>query len=417
MRRLVLLLSLIFVCPALSSADQVVTSDGRTFSGKVTVEGESVTIEMPYGSLTLLRSKVARIEIQETPEEQLAYRLKEIDPKSETELLGVGLWAARQGLDRQARKIFQQVLDLNAENLQARQGLGYARIDNAWVEFDKAVELARSRLEAGDVSALTGRILPAIRQIARGAEQQILVDDLAGQAQLRGGNFNEAAKIYAALGAKGKDSRYLRFAAIAEILTANADGMYVLTEPYPPSAGLMGRQAQVQAGPASLSRPIVVEAALKDLARRRMEAGKKLLAEAKDAQATNKTLAENKFTAAAKSFEAADALVPDITRSYRVEITRLRIVTIRQQVDADAKRFDAAMAALGNKNMSKNDYRESVMKLIHHVNAVRGSLTEIMELAKPYRRELVLEIQWAQADLKKLTAMRDLLVGELDDAG
>ncbi|MCE5326884.1 MAG: hypothetical protein LLG01_10770 [Planctomycetaceae bacterium] len=417
MRRLVFLLSLTLAWPAVLSADQVVTSDGRTFSGKVSVEGDSVTIEMPYGSLTLPRSQVVRIEIQETPEEQLEHRLKEIDSKSETELLGVGLWAVRQGLDRQARKIFQQVLDLNPENVQARQGLGYARIDNAWVEFDKAIELARSKLEAGDVAALSGRILPALRQIARGVEQQILVEDLTGQTQLRGGKFAEAARTYAVLGAKGKDNRFLRFAAIAEILAANTDGMYVLTEPYPPSAGLMGRQPQVQAGPASLSRAIVLDAALKDLARQRMEAGKKLLAEAKDAQATNKALAESKFAAAAKSFEAADALVADITRSYRVEITRLRIATIRQQVDADAKRFDAAMAALGNKNMSRNDYRESVMKLIHHVNAVRTSLTDIMELAKPYRRELILEIQWAQTDLNKLTAMRDLLVGELDDAG
>lgn len=416
MRRLLIMIWLVAAAPAMLSADLVVMDDGRTFSGQVTVEGEIVIVKMPYGSLSLPRSKVARIELIETPEEKLAHRLEEIDQKNEAALLKVGLWALDQGLERQGREILERVIGINGENAEARRALGYVKIDGKWHEYAGAVELVRSKLEAGQFQVLLRQVLPALESVARTAPQRAKVRELTGSTQLRTGRFSAAAETYQRLAEQGKGRQALLHGAVAEILRSNPDGMYVLAEAYPPTAGLMGVEPQVKAGPASLKRPIVLEAALKDLARRRMKKGEKLTREGREAEVTQPKLAAARYVQALRAFDVADALIPDITRSFRVQITRRRITMIRKAADADARKFDKELAELGKKDLPKKEYRETVVRLIHHLNSLRGQFGDILKLARPYRRELLLEVQWAEADLKKVNDMRDVLVGEFDDA-
>ena len=44
----------------------------------------------------------------------------------------------------------------------------------------------------------------------------------------------------------------------------------------------------------------------------------------------------------------------------------------------------------------------------------RDDLKKIMAVARPYPRELVLEIKWAELDLTKVNSMRKILVTEID---
>jgi hypothetical protein len=121
-----------------------------------------------------------------------------------------------------------------------------------------------------------------------------------------------------------------------------------------------------------------------------------------------------KYLQAGKAFDRADAMVADIARSYRIEIARRRITAIRKDADADAKKFDAALATLGKKDMTAQAYRSMVQRLMHNIDSVRESLKGVIDIAKPYPRELVLEVEWAQQDLKKIEAMRVILASELD---
>ncbi len=72
------------------------------------------------------------------------------------------------------------------------------------------------------------------------------------------------------------------------------------------------------------------------------------------------------------------------------------------------------MATLGKKDLTVQAYRSMVQRLMHNLDSVRESLKGVIDIAKPYPRELVLEVEWAQQDLKKLEAMRVILAAELD---
>jgi hypothetical protein len=218
------------------------------------------------------------------------------------------------------------------------------------------------------------------------------------------------------LAAKTSGALSVRYAAIVDVLSANHDGMYVLMEPYPPESALLGGTAKsLPAGPASLAAPLVLEAALRDKAKQEIKSGREVMDAATKMEPTDPDGAMAKYLQAGKAFDRADAMVADIARSYRIEIARRRITAIRKDADADAKKFDAALATLGKKDMTAQAYRSMVQRLMHNIDSVRESLKGVIDIAKPYPRELVLEVEWAQQDLKKIEAMRVILASELDD--
>jgi len=407
---------LLAMMPAVLAADVVVMDDGRTFTGVVTLQDQTVIIRMPYGSVSLPRANVVRIELKQTPQQELAAKLEAINEGDAKSLAALAVWAGEHGLARESRELFERVLKIDSDSARARRELGFLKIDGKWQPFDKALELARSKLAAGRYQALLKDILPSLAEIAASQKRLPVVQDLLGQAQLRAGDFPAAEKTFAELAGLVKGRQALRYGAIAEILKENGDGMYILTEPYPPAAGLLGTEVLVKAGPASLSRPAVLETALRDLARKHIAAGHKLMEEGKKLQSSNPDLAKGQYLQALRDFDAADALVAGISRSYRVEIARRRIEATREYTDAGARKFDTALADLGKKELSKKAYREAVTKLIYHISNVCSALKEIVALAESYPRELVLEVKWAQQDLKKLDAMRQVLVAELDAA-
>ena len=56
-----------------------------------------------------------------------------------------------------------------------------------------------------------------------------------------------------------------------------------------------------------------------------------------------------------------------------------------------------------------------MMRLMHHLGSAREGLKDVLALAKPYANDLILEIKWAEVDLKKIEAWRKVLAAELDD--
>jgi DNA repair ATPase RecN len=168
-------------------------------------------------------------------------------------------------------------------------------------------------------------------------------------------------------------------------------------------------------GPASLKHPLTLRAALRDAARKHVDAGEAKMALARKAEQTDPETAEQIYDKATEQFDLADALVANISRTYRVEIARRQVKSIRNDIDVDAKQFDAMRKKLGTKTMSAKQYRTLVLKLIHRLNNIRDGLEEIIEIAKTYERDLVLELKWAQADLKKTELLRKVLMEELKD--
>jgi len=409
------ILCILAAIAAPAAADRLILRDGRSFTGTVAVKDATVEIVMTYATLQFSRDEVLRIERKETLESQLAGMRELADKDDPDSLIAVGNWARDNGLDRQAEEIFQSILALDPEHTGAHRGLRHVRIDNEWWTFAQAVELARSKLEAGRYRQLLDEVVDEMEQAASGEKDLLIVRDLKGDAQLRAGRFAEARKTFEALAEAAGAPASVRYAAVAEILAANPDGMYVLREPQPPTAGLMGWTAPLlPAGPASLTQPAVLQAALRDRAKKDIDVGKKLMAEAGKVEATDADAAKARYRQASKAFDRAEALIPRMARSYKVEIARRKISALRGHITGDSANFDREMGKLGQADMGQQAYRNKIVRMIHSLDNVRAGLQDVLETAKPYTRELVLEVKWAELDLKRIGEMRKTLMAELD---
>ncbi len=406
---------LIAALVATAAGDRVVLLDGRTVEGTVTVEGQSVRVEMTYGTVQFDRAQVLRIEFKDTPETELARKLAETPLDDAEAVFQVAQWAQGNSLDERGQELHRVVLKLDGDHAGARRALGFVRIERKWIELDAGIELARSKLEAAQYQILLRNVLPALADVAPRGPKLQTVRELKGLAQLRSKDFAAAAQTFADLARSAKGAAKLRFAAVAEILKTNADGMYVLPEPYPPEAGLLGRQDQaLTPGPASLARPIVLEAALHQRARKDIQVGRELMEGAAKAEPTDPDAAKVRYFQASQAFDRAEAIRPNIARSWRVEICRRRIAARRKDVAAGARKFDEESDTLGRKDMSGTAYRGRILRLTHRLNSVREDLQAILAIAGSYPRDLVLEISQAESDLDRINKLRMDLVSELD---
>lgn len=415
MARALISACLLAALSAVALADRLTLSDGRTFTGTVTTDGDTVRIETNHGLLEFPKDQVSDITRGETPEAELARRLAKATADCPQALLEVAQWAGANNLPHQAEDLYGRILKLDPNNAPSRKALGFIKIDGDWRTFAQALELANSKCQAGQCEVLLSEIMPALDDLAGTKEKQAAVHDLWGQAQLRARKFADAAKTFADLADMNLGPQCLRWGSIAEILKDNPDGMYVVAESYPATSDLLVAEAPaLKPGPASLSDPAVIEAALHDRAKKEVETGRKLMDDAQKLETAEPDAAKAKYALAAKSLDKADALAPGISRSYRIEIVRRRIAHMRKETDADASDFDKELASLGKKSLSPQEYRNKVLRLIYLLDNVRDDLKEVLALAKPFSRDLMLEVKWAELDLKKLDEMRLVLSGELD---
>lgn len=419
MIRLCLTGCLIAVLAATAVADQLVLDNGHTLTGRVSVEGDTVIIEMTHATLTFPKARVSKIVYQVTPDEELAHRLAKADKKDPKALFTIARWAEKKSLSRQVQDICKMIIRLDPDHAGARLKLGHVGIDDKWLKYDQAMELCRSKLAAGQHDVLLDEILPNIMEIATSTKRRLEVTNLVAHAQLRAGMFNKAIVTFNSLANKMRPPVSVRYAIIAEILEENEDGMYIVTEPYPPTASLLKKNDDeieiIPEGPASLTRPVVLEIALRDKAKEEINLGKKHLAEAIKFEPTNPSDAKTKYDAALRNFDRADAIVVGIAKSWKVQIARRRITALRKIADASAKQFDEAMGKLGQEALLPQDYKSKVTKLLQHLTRVRDQLKKILDVAKPYPQELLLEIKWAELDLKKIDGMRKILQAELKE--
>ncbi len=414
MARVIASACLITLLASVAAGDKLVLLDGRTFTGTVTVEGQSVRIDMPYGTLRFAREEVLLIDFKDTPETKLAKKLAKTHLDDPDALFKLAEWATANSLDRQADTLYELILKLETDHQGARRRMGFVRIDGTWLEFDVALELARSKLAAGQYRPLLKDVLPALDAAAGTAERRRKVRELIGISQLRSKDFAAAEKTFTELSAIDSDDAP-RYATIAEILKSSKDGMYVLTEPYPPQGRLVASSGErLEAGPVSLAKPQVLQAALREKAKKEIDAGRKLLSEALKSEATDPEAAKGRYFQASQAFDRAESLVANIARSWRIEICRRRIAVARKDIDLGAQKFVREQETLGHRNLSAADYRGKLLRLMHRLNSVRGDLQNILTIAKPYPRELVLEVGWAQADLKQIAKMRQTLMEELN---
>jgi hypothetical protein len=117
-----------------AAADEVVLRNGSVFSGVVKEDGERVTIQMDYGTMSFKRIDVREIRRSEDPLKDL--ETKTLKATTAEELYAVAVWARDQKLPGRADELLKKVLSLEPEHEGARRALGYERIEGRWLHGD-----------------------------------------------------------------------------------------------------------------------------------------------------------------------------------------------------------------------------------------------------------------------------------------
>lgn len=401
--------------PAL--ADRLTLKDGRTFEGTVRQTETEVFVDMAYGTLSFRAADVAAIERKPTVLDEFKQQLEKIDRTRPEDLVQVAQWARARELHTQADELLRQVIALDADHAAARRLLGFIKIDQKWLDLPAALQLAQGKLGAGSHDALLKEILPALEEIASEPKDKLRIRHLEAHALLRSRQFARAREAFEALADKATATESIQYAAVAEVLKANADGLYVLTEPYPPTAMLLAEKvAPVEAGPASLARPEVLQAALRDQAVVAVKEGRGLMDEARQLELTEPEAAKAKYAQAQRSFDTADALSSGISRSYRVEIARRRIAMISKGMNVEAEKFDALKEELGKQSMTPAAYANLGTRMKRALSHVRGDLEAVLQLTSPFQQELALEVTDATLRIQRVKALLDVINTEFPNA-
>ena len=413
-RSAAVLLVCVSMLAAPAAGDRIVLKDGRTFEGRVTESKGKVLIELPYGTLSFPSSDVVSIERGPGPMDLYRARLAVTDRKDPDKLAELARWAKGRGLARQAEELLRQALALDGDHAPARKLLGFVKADGKWLKAGEALKLAEAKLQAGKLDVLFEQLLPALEEVVENARQRLRLKAVRAHALLRARKFAKAAKAFGSLAGKLTGPGAVRCGAIASILKTHPDGMYVLSEPHAPLAMLLGTPEEAgRAGPASLARPEVLAAALRDQAKAAIKAGRGLMGEGKKLELTEPEAAKAKYDQAGKAFDRADALVPKIARSWRVEIARRRIAMITKDMNIWAGRFDVLKEQLAKRDLTPAAYASLIFHMLRALKNVQSDLEAMLALATPFHRELVLEVTDATMRLQRIVALRKVLLQEL----
>jgi len=124
-RLLFLLIAVLFAFPEALPADVVHLKSGVTIEGKVVDLGDQIKVEMKFGSRTIPKQKILRIETAKSTREEFQRKLKTLDPENIEQHLTLAEWCEPRSLKEEAKLCLERVLAENPDHDFARDKLGY----------------------------------------------------------------------------------------------------------------------------------------------------------------------------------------------------------------------------------------------------------------------------------------------------
>lgn len=136
MTRLVLLLLL---APGLLVADVVYLKSGGRFSGRILEQtADKVVIDFGDGTIGVPMDQVEEISRGHSPLDEFDARASKLGPQDVDGWRSLALWASTKGLSAQSRAAYKRVLALAPEDKEAREALGFVRVDGRWLTEEES---------------------------------------------------------------------------------------------------------------------------------------------------------------------------------------------------------------------------------------------------------------------------------------
>jgi len=191
---------LLFFLPALVRADDVYLQGGGVLSGRIVEQTETmVTVNIGDGLIGVPPSRVERIVRGRSDLDDYDQRASRLDPEDLKGWRSLGRWAAEQGLSKQSRGAYEKALALAPDDPEARQALGFVRIDGQWLTEEESYQARGYVKYEGEwmtpAEAQRAQASDAADQARRNAELRAIDAEIkASEAQARAQEAEERAK-------------------------------------------------------------------------------------------------------------------------------------------------------------------------------------------------------------------------------
>jgi len=132
---------LLFLVPAALFADVVYLQGAGTITGKI-VEQTATTVQVDVGGgiVGVPMSRVDHIVKARCPLDDYQARAGKLAPTDTAGWLKLAEWASQNGLPMNAHDAYEKALTSSPDNAEARQALGYTKLNGRWLTEDEAYQ-------------------------------------------------------------------------------------------------------------------------------------------------------------------------------------------------------------------------------------------------------------------------------------
>ena len=132
---------LLFLVPAALFADEVFLQGAGTISGRI-VEQTATTVKVDVGGgiVGVPMSRVDHIVKARCPLDDYEARAAKLAANDTAGWLKLAEWASQNGLPMNAHDAYEKALASSPDNAEARQALGYTKLNGRWLTEDEAYQ-------------------------------------------------------------------------------------------------------------------------------------------------------------------------------------------------------------------------------------------------------------------------------------
>ncbi|KAF0243185.1 MAG: hypothetical protein FD180_3520 [Planctomycetota bacterium] len=326
-------------------ADTVYMKDGRKFEGTVTEQGEEYAIKGKFGTIKVKKTDVERVDMPPTGE--YASRSKALADKDVDGHFDLGLWCKEKGMKAEAKAEFEKVLRTDPHHAGAHKELGHSRVGERWGTPLELMDSVEALLRLNKADKARDMMAPLIANALDGLEkpQQARAWKIMISIELREGKADSAADAADKASEVVTATEKVAARTKAEIIRTSRDGKYDVKQE--DLVTVMPGQTDPGLGPLDPGRrPLwddrVMLIALRGVAQRDIDKGKKLANDAWNIVGSDKEKAFRLYASAEDFYDHANEIVPDFGRQYQVEAVGKQVPILFDIAVENVDKADAA---------------------------------------------------------------------------